>query len=112
MDTHFRRDADIKPAPWTVVAEFANAFDAMDYRRIKGCDGYIITAGINLAFAVRIACEHPVKHIGVNAAGRPECSLCGQEITEPTFQLHALTPRGKSAIDELMRRLPHGSSSL
>lgn len=50
----FRRDANIKPSPGTVIAEFDNAFDAMSFRRLKGA-GYSITAGINLPFAVRIA---------------------------------------------------------
>lgn len=50
----FRRDAQITPAPGTIIAEFTNAFDAMGFRRQKG-NGYTVTAGINLPFAVRVA---------------------------------------------------------
>lgn len=86
-----------------------------------------------------LPCSHPSKHVGANADGLPECSLCGQEIPESvasgadagprvplpssppgpvgSFRLEALTDRGRAGLAEVERilaplLLPHGDNSL
>jgi hypothetical protein len=51
---HFRRDANIQPAPDTIIAEFGNGEDARDFARMKG-PGFYVSPGINHVFAVRTA---------------------------------------------------------
>lgn len=91
MSEFFRRDAAIKPRPGTIIAEFTNGQDALDFvrtQREKGND-YSVTPGINHMYAVRVA------------------------IPMERFGIVALTDRGKAAMPALTRmleafELPHG----
>ncbi len=92
MTDLFRRDAHIKPRPGTIIAEFTNGPDALEFaqnQRAKGKD-YVVTAGINHMFAVRVA------------------------IPFDSFGIMALSDRGKAAMPALTKmleafeRLPHG----
>ena len=136
----FRRDAYLGPPPsGTIVAEFANADDALQFWRLKGKRGFSLTAGINLCYAVRVACQHPVGQVRADEQGKPYCGCCLAPITESTdaeatpdvrdaapavpiaagrgsFTLHALTPKGHERLPEIQRMfarlLPHGEDSL
>lgn len=49
----FRRDTQIQPSPGTIIAEFANGQDVLDFKRLKG-PGYYISPGINQVYALRV----------------------------------------------------------
>jgi hypothetical protein len=48
----FRRDRELPPPEGWTIAEFANGRDARLFALAKG-EGYTITAGVNLPYAVR-----------------------------------------------------------
>jgi hypothetical protein len=50
----FRRDPVVSFPAGTAIAEFASAWDALDFARSKG-DYYVVTAGMSMLFAVRKA---------------------------------------------------------
>lgn len=47
-------DSHITPPPGTMIAEFANGQDALDFSRLKGRK-YTVTPGVSFVFAVRVA---------------------------------------------------------
>ncbi len=100
----FRRDAQILPAPGSIVAEFSNGQQALRFARENG---YTVTAGINYPFAVRIPCEEPTESVAASPSGpdsRPPAPTPSE--TGGGFQLRARTAYGQLALDALLARLP------
>lgn len=120
----FRRDTDLEVAPGTIVAEFSNGTLALNFMKYCLPPGYTVTAGINMVFAVRKVCVHPIKHLRA-VDGHSECGACGvalesadcppsvadarpaQNLSERGrgFTLQEFTPKGQAGIAHIERVL-------
>ena len=99
----FRRDSTLEIPAGAIVAEFGNGRLALDFIRMCLDRTYTVTAGINLPFAVRKICEHPIKHLRA-VAGHSECGACGVALESDRNQAAAA-----SSGAALLAPMPRGS---